>query len=225
MSPGSRLGGTPGQHCSLPSSTRATRCLLHLSLTLASPGRSTTAHRTAWVPAVTGAEAGDGSWHPERPPRDHRARLGLSLCICQMGLRTHPPGQITDRRAQAQPDSAWAGRAGEAGGARKRSGERGVLPGPRAYPRSCPYLPHRVCACAPQRESGWDRGGDCPVPQRPPRQQALTWPPSEPPSCGSETNACLRAASAPRPPRVRLGWGRGGGGGRVEARREAEPGR
>lgn len=84
-------------------STRATRCLLHLILTLASPGRSTTAHRTACVPAVTGAEAGEGSWHPEPPPRNRRDRLGLSLCICQMGLTTHP---LADHR------QAHAGAAG-----------------------------------------------------------------------------------------------------------------
>lgn len=50
-----------------------------------------------------------------------------------------------------------------------------------------------------------------PTPQRTLRQQALTWPPSEPPSCGSETNAWLGAALTPRPPRVRWAQGLGAG--------------
>lgn len=59
-----------------------------------------------------------------------------------------------------------------------------------------------------------------PITQRSPRQQALTWLPSEPPSCGSETNAWLGAAAVPRTLRVRqkLGPAGLGAGGRPGTR-------
>lgn len=69
------------------------------------------------------------------------------------------------------------------------------------------------CACAPRRGVGGAPVAG-PIPQRPPRQQALTWLPSEPPSCGSETNAWLGVAAAPRLPRVRQGPGAGANCGR-----------
>lgn len=49
-----------------------------------------------------------------------------------------------------------------------------------------------------------------PITQRSPRQQALTWLPSEPPSCGSETNAWLGGALVPRTLRVRQRLGPAG---------------
>lgn len=58
------------------------------------------------------------------------------------------------------------------------------------WPRAClRFVPASGREFARARRAG--SGRDRPVPQRPPRQQALTWLPSEPPSCGSETNACL----------------------------------
>lgn len=63
------------------------------------------------------------------------------------------------------------------------------------------------------RKRHLSRGGASAVPALFPRRaprQALTWLPSAPPSCGSETNAWLGAAAA----EVRRGerWGRGWGG-------------
>lgn len=116
--------------------------------------------------------------------------------------------------AQAQTDSAL----GE-GGVRTRSGGRGAARGVASSgPRAPPAPPPRQESARARRAGEWagPRAGH-PVPQRPSRRQALTWPPSEPPSCGSETNAWLGAAAARRPPRVRRagperGLGPGGHG-------------
>lgn len=155
---------------------------------------------------------------PQSPP-------GTQSLHLPNGLENSPPGRLpTDarRRSRTLPGLGALGtRGARASAAVSEASSLGPAPtqGPVPTSRTESARAHR------KGRVGGTAAGDCPVPQRPPRQQALTWPPSEPPSCGSETNACLRAASAPRPPRVRLGWGRGGGGGRVEARREAEPGR
>lgn len=101
--------------------------------------------------------------------------------------------------------------------ARSSPGRRCASPGgPRSGSRA---------ALAPPREGdlvrtrkrpfprGGASGGPALFPRRAPRQ-ALTWLPSAPPSCGSETNAWLGAAAA----EVRCGarWGRSWGGhGRV----------
>nr|XP_031305339.1 ADP-ribosylation factor 1 isoform X2 [Camelus dromedarius] len=177
--------------------------------------------------------AGRGRGEELAPPRcQPRAAEPFPASVSETAKWTCElnPWPSTESCAQAQPDSAGEeGVVGSRKGAEVRAsatvGEASSQsPALAGGPSPPPVRSLRVrAAMGSGRDHEWDRL----VPQRPPRQQALTWPPSEPPSCGSETNACLRAAASPRPPRVRLGRGRGGGGGggRGEARREVLLGR
>lgn len=148
------------------------------------------------------------------PLRGRRANPRLSLCIRKMGKR------VLHREVLEKLSAGAGGRRpgrGQAGAHAQRREGRGPGRGGVLVPAHPP--PAQGLRVRPVAERGRGRRRARPVPQRPPRQQALTWPPSEPPSCGSETNAWLGAVASPRPPRVRrragsLGQGQGPGGGR-----------
>lgn len=176
------------------------------------------AHWAAWGAAVS---PGDGG--PREPPfRGGRLQVaGLARgipdggrCLAPQRRRSGtagrtraPPSASAKRVAISLCSAPTATQGADAGGAcaevSARGGGRGVVSERHARPR-----PPGVCACAPRRRVGGPRRA-VPIPQRTLRQQALTWPPSEPPSCGSETNAWLGAALTPRPPRVRWAPGLG----------------
>ena len=123
------------------------------------------------------------------------------------GFYLAPPlRSATEARTDSAPSRGSECASAEAGGARPGAG-RSPCPGTPA--------PSQESARACCSRGGRGHGQTRLVPQRSPRQQALTWPPSEPPSCGSETNAWLGAVASPRPPRVRRrAGGPGPGGGR-----------
>lgn len=107
---------------------------------------------------------------------------GLSLCIREMGRRAAKEG------AHSHEPKVPEGALLAPGNLQKKWPQVRKL----GVPQSTLERPRAVSAHAHYRESA-----AVPAPsRRAPRPQALTWPPSVQPSCGSETNAWLRAATA-----------------------------
>ncbi|KAG8509310.1 ADP-ribosylation factor 1 [Galemys pyrenaicus] len=167
------------------------------------------------------AGAGGSRGEPRSRPGMWTGRPRARAAAAGSGWRGARPGppEPPEEAGSRRPLLGAQGQGGNRGHLHARATRRARIPGPRRLRPGPPHRTLRVRAAAGGRGLG---GAARPFSRRAPRQQALTWPPSEPPSCGSETNAWLGAAAAPRPPGVS---GAGGGGRRAGPRRQGPAGR